>query len=198
MTTTLLVSLRVASRSGPRPPPLPPTRVSTRWPFLSFFYPPLASVVPFASSRPGPRPYVPPPPLNDRLRPSYLRGPAEGQMRGDRWRARWNGDRHGRARWCREMERASGFVGNWDMWDLLRARFRGKKKRSGFAFPSSSCLAKKKKTLKKMRSDIVNVHRAAIMQHAGLLGEAWELGRLALKVKATLSCPESILTFRIN
>lgn len=52
-----------------------------------------------------------------------------------------------------------------------------------------------------MRSDIVNVHRAAVMQHAGLLGEAWELGRrsqLALKVKATLSCPESNLTFRIN
>lgn len=86
-----------------------------------------------------------------------------------------------------------GYVGS------VASQIQREKKEIWIRFPFF--LLKKKKTLKKMRSDIVNVHRAAVMQHAGLLGEAWELGRrsqLALKVKATLSCPESNLTFRIN
>lgn len=88
-----------------------------------------------------------------------------------------------------------GYVGS------VASQIQRGKKEIWIRFPFFLLFGKKKKTFKKMRSDIVNVHRAAVMQHAGLLGEAWELGRrsqLALKVKATLSCPESILTFRIN
>lgn len=86
---------------------------------LPFINPPLVCAFPFVSSRPGPSLCVPP--LNDRLRPlRHRRDRCEGT----------DGGRDGTAtdtvarRRCRKMERARGFVGNWETLDLLRAKFR--------------------------------------------------------------------------
>lgn len=118
--------------------------------------PPLICAFPFVSSRPGLSLYVPP--LNARLHPcgtegTDARGQMEGEMRRRQTQSRGGGGVVGKKRSGR-----GGFVGNWEMLDLLRARFRSQ------ILHLSSCLAKKKKKKRKMTSNIVIVSSGSLRE----------------------------------
>lgn len=110
-------------------------------------------------------------------------------MRGDRWRARCDGDRHSRAAALSEKNGAGvgDLLATGRCWICCEpdsgARF--------FIFPLVWQKKKKKKENDKQ-------HRDCRTASPRLLGEPAGGSQLVLKVKAMLSCPESILTFRIN